>query len=213
MTNSANSGPKVTMEMIGATAIPGQEAEADLIGKLYDDGTVTLKASAFGSEMDVDAGTWSMGEDGYTITFWFDNAGELVSGLGEAGAVLQYVGASEILSDIDTELVIAYASQELTATMQMTGEIPVTEEAMGAVTGNLYDDGTVDLSISAFDQTMELDAGTYEMAEDGFTIVFHFDNAGDITSSVGESGAAIQYVQAGSPLGDIDTELVISLVE
>ncbi|MDE7351520.1 MAG: hypothetical protein K2O06_00490, partial [Acetatifactor sp.] len=76
-----------------------------------------------------------------------------------------------------------------------------------------YDDGTVKLTASAFGQEMELDAGTWVMGEDGFTVTFTFDNAGEISSAVGESGAAIQYVQTGSPIGDIDTELVISMAE
>ncbi|MCM1098870.1 MAG: hypothetical protein NC427_12495 [Ruminococcus flavefaciens] len=211
MTNTAAAGPKASLEMTGKAPIPGQEVEADLIGMLYDDGTVTLKASAFGSELDIDAGTWSMGADGYTITFQFEIAGELVSALGESGVVLRYVGTSPIFAEMDTELSIGFASEEPAAVMQLTGEIPVTEEVNGVVAGNLYDDGTVKLSVSAFDQSMDLDSGTYEVAEDGYTITFHFDNAGDITSSVGEAGAAIQYIQTGSLLGDIDTELVISV--
>lgn len=107
MINTADSGPKVSMEMKGTTPIPGQETEADVIGKLYEDGKVTVVASAFGSEFALDEGTWTMGEDGYTVTFQFKNAGELVSELGEAGAVLHYAVASEVLGDVDTELVIS----------------------------------------------------------------------------------------------------------
>lgn len=109
MTNVRASGPAETMTMTGTTPIPGQETQADIKGSLYDDGTVRVVASAFGSEIELDAGTWSMGDDGYTVTFQFDNAGELVSGLGESGAALQYVAASEMLGDIDAELVIAIA--------------------------------------------------------------------------------------------------------
>lgn len=81
--------------------------EAEVVGKLYDDGNVTVAASAFGSEFDLDEGTWTMGEDGYTITFQFKNAGELVSTLGEAGAALQYKVTSEVMGEVDTELVIS----------------------------------------------------------------------------------------------------------
>ena len=213
LVNTSNSGPKPTMVMTGTTPIPGQDVSADVIGNLYDDGTVKLTASAFGSEIPLDAGTWTMGENGYTITFQFDNAGELVSGLGEAGAVLQYTASSEMLGDVDTELVIAFAAAEPVVTMQLKGQIPVTEEANADVIGDMYDDGTVKLTASAFGQEMELDAGTWVMGEDGFTVTFTFDNAGEISSAVGESGAAIQYVQTGSPIGDIDTELVISMAE
>lgn len=212
MINTADSGPKAAMEMKGTTPIPGQEVEADVIGRLYEDGNVTVVASAFGSEFDLDEGTWSMGEDGYTITFQFRNAGELVSEVGEAGATLHYVAASEVLGDVDTELVISIASDAAAAPAYLlTGEIPVTEEAMGEVSGTLYDDGTVVLSVSAFGQSLDLDAGTY--TEDNFTFTFQFDNAGELVSSFGDAGAVVQYVGTSEVLGDIDTELVISLPE
>lgn len=109
MTNTRTAGPAARMLLQGETPIPGQEVKADVLGSLFEDGTVKLMVSAFGTEMDLDAGTWTMGEDGYTITFQFDNAGELVSGLGEAGAMLRYVGTSEMLGEIDTELVVSIA--------------------------------------------------------------------------------------------------------
>lgn len=212
MINTANSGPKAAMEMMGTTPIPGQEVEADVIGKLYADGSVTVVASAFGSEFPLDEGTWTMGENGYTVTFQFKNAGELVSELGEAGAFLHYVVASEVLGDVDTELVISIASDAAAAPAYLLkGEIPVTEEAMGEVSGTLYDDGTVVLSVSAFGQSLDLDAGTY--TEENFTFTFQFDNAGELVSGFGEAGAVLQYVGTSEVLGAIDTELVISLPE
>ena len=56
---------------------------------------------------------------------------------------------------------------------------------------------------------MELDKGTYTMGEDGFTITFQFEKAGEVVSTLEtESGqVSIQYVQAGTNLGDIDTVL------
>lgn len=107
MVSTGSTGPKAAMEMKGTTPIPGQDVEAEVVGKLYDDGNVTVAASAFGSEFDLDEGTWTMGEDGYTITFQFKNAGELVSTLGEAGAALQYKVTSEVMGEVDTELVIS----------------------------------------------------------------------------------------------------------
>ncbi len=214
MVSTVSAGPKAAMEMKGTTPIPGQEVEAEVVGQLFDDGNVKVTASAFGSVFDLDEGTWTMGEDGYTITFQFKNAGELVSGLGEAGAVLQYKVTSEIMGEVDTELVISIVeSGEPKAALQLKGEIPVTEEANADVVGDMYDDGTVKLVASAFGQEMELDAGTWVMGEDGFTVTFTFDNAGEIVSAVGESGAAIQYKATHEVLGEVDTELVISPVE
>lgn len=212
MINTKDSGPKASMEMKGVTPIPGQDVEAEVIGKLYEDGSVTVSASAFGSEFPLDEGTWVMGEDGFTITFQFKNAGELVSGLGEAGAFLQYAVSSEVMGDVDTELVISFASDaEAAPAYLLTGEIPVTEEANGEISGVLYDDGTVTLSVSAFGQTLELDAGTY--TEDNFVFTFQFNNAGELVSGFGDAGAAVQYIGNSEVLGEIDTELVISLPE
>lgn len=108
MTNVKAAGPKPALVLIGETPIPGQEINAAVLGSLYDDGTCMLVASAFGMEFPLDGGTWSMGADGYTITFQLQIAGELVSGLGSQGAFLRYVAGSEILGDIDTELVITF---------------------------------------------------------------------------------------------------------
>lgn len=212
MVSTASTGPKAVMEMKGTTPIPGQEVEADVVGRLYDDGNVTVTASAFGSEFPLDEGTWTMGEDGHTVTFQFKGAGELVSELDpEAGATLQYKVTSEVMGEVDTKLVIMpiAESAEPKVALQLKGEIPVTEEASAEVVGDMYDDGTVKLAASAFGQELELDAGTWVMGEDGFTVTFTFDNAGEIVSALGEKGAAIQYKAANEVLGELDTELVI----
>lgn len=107
LVNNKDAGPAVSYTLTGTIAIPGQDgAEADLVGKLYDDGTVTLTASAFGTDMDIDAGTYTV-DDSYVYTFEFDKAGELTSGFGETGAELEYVQSGhEIFGDIDEVLTI-----------------------------------------------------------------------------------------------------------
>lgn len=107
MSNPKLSGPVATMVLKGQTPIPGQDVQADIIGSMYEDGTVTLVASAFGTEIPLDQGTYVAADNGYEFTFTFETAGEIKSGLGEAGAVMQYKAASEMLGDIDTELVIS----------------------------------------------------------------------------------------------------------
>ena len=82
LVNNKDAGPAVSFTMTGKIAIPGQDSEADIVGNLYDDGTVTLSASAFGSDFELDKGTYSVDES-YVYTFQFDNAGELTSGFGE----------------------------------------------------------------------------------------------------------------------------------
>lgn len=107
LVNNKDAGPAVSYTLTGTIAIPGQDgAEADLVGKLYDDGTVTLVASAFGTDMDIDAGTYTV-DDSYVYTFEFDKAGELTSAFGDTGAELEYVQAGhEIFGDIDEVLTI-----------------------------------------------------------------------------------------------------------
>ena len=107
LVNNKDAGPAVSYTLTGTIAIPGQDgAEADLVGKLYDDGTVTLTASAFGTDMDIDAGTYTV-DDSYVYTFEFDNAGELTSAFGDTGAELEYVQSGhEIFGDIDEVLTI-----------------------------------------------------------------------------------------------------------
>ena len=107
MMNASQAGPKVFLTMTGSIPIPGQDGvNADVNVLMYDDGTCGVAASAFGQEMELDQGTYSMGEDGFTITFQFDNAGEIVSSLdAESGQVsIQYVLAGTNLGDIDTVL-------------------------------------------------------------------------------------------------------------
>lgn len=84
----------------------GEGLTAELTGALYSDGTVTVYASVYGTGMDIDQGTWTM--DNYVFTFQFDNAGELVSEFGDAGAVLKYYMESEF-GVFDSELVLGMA--------------------------------------------------------------------------------------------------------
>ena len=106
LVNNKDAGPAVSFTLTGTIAIPGQDVDADLVGKLYDDGTVTLTASAFGTDMDIDAGTYTV-DSSYVYTFEFDNAGELTSGFGDTGAEVEYVQSGhEIFGDIDEVLTI-----------------------------------------------------------------------------------------------------------
>lgn len=104
--NNAESGPAVSYTITGKIAIPGQETEADIIGTLYDDGTVKLVASAFGTDFEIDTGTYTVDEN-YTFTFEFDTVGELTSGFGETGAELAYAQTgNEVFGDMDVVLTI-----------------------------------------------------------------------------------------------------------
>lgn len=108
MVNTSEAGPKVFQTMAGKVPIPGQEIEADVTVVLYNDETCKVSAAAFGQEIPLDEGTYSMGDNGFTITFVFDAAGEVVSALeAESGQVsIQYVQAGTQLGDLDVTLSI-----------------------------------------------------------------------------------------------------------
>lgn len=110
MINVSETGPNVFQTMAGEIPIPGQDINAEITALLYDDGSCVVNASAFGQDMPLDAGTYSMGEDGFTIHFQFDNAGEITSVL-EAGTgqvSIQYIQAGTNLGDVDTVLNIVF---------------------------------------------------------------------------------------------------------
>lgn len=157
-------------------------------------------------------GTWTMSEDaeGYDITLTPEIESDTAAVLSVSGdmATATYTpdeGDAVKMTNVSN-------SSSKAPLMIMSGNVPV-EGAEADIIGNMYEDGTVTLIISAYGQEMELDNGTYTMAEDGYTITFQFDTAGELVSSLGEEGATLQYVQVGSIVGDIDTQLVISLNE
>lgn len=103
---STQAGPEVAYTMKGVLPMDG--FDADLILSLYVDGTCSLIASAFGTEFPLDAGTYTLAENGYEFTIQFDNAGEVISILDpeqfEAAVGIQYIQAGTMLGDIDAAL-------------------------------------------------------------------------------------------------------------
>ncbi len=82
------------------------EMEANLMIQTYADGTVKVNAGMGEMSMEVDAGTYTVAEDGFTYNFTFDNAGEIVSELGgETGVQVTYP-ASALASIGGTEDVV-----------------------------------------------------------------------------------------------------------
>lgn len=87
-----------------------QGMDADLVLTTYDDGTCTVVASLSGMELEVDAGTYVVAEDGFTYTFTLNNAGEVVSELGgDTGVQVHYVQTgNEAVGDVDAMLAIQF---------------------------------------------------------------------------------------------------------
>ncbi len=106
MINTASGASDAVMTMSGTTSNEEAGEDAEVKGELYDDGTCSLTVSVYGQDLEIDTGVYSMGDDGYTVTFQFNNAGELVSYLGENGAFLDYAQAGTQVGDITTTLSI-----------------------------------------------------------------------------------------------------------
>lgn len=89
----------------GLVPVPGANADGDLIAELKSDNTVRLYASAFGSEMDMDAGTYAIDMTTYSITISFDNAGEITTYSDEAGMHFDYAATGlEVFGDVSATL-------------------------------------------------------------------------------------------------------------
>jgi len=114
-TYKSTDGTEVTMNAVsnvttvytykGLVPVPGADTEGDLIAELKSDNTVRLYASAFGSEMDLDAGTYAIDMTTYSITITFDNAGEITTYSDEAGMHFDYAASGlEVFGDVEATL-------------------------------------------------------------------------------------------------------------
>jgi len=89
----------------GLVPVPGSESEGDLIAELKSDSTIRLYASAFGSEMDLDAGTYEVDMTTRSITLTFDHAGEITTYSDDAGMHFDYAASGlELFGDVESTL-------------------------------------------------------------------------------------------------------------
>jgi len=185
-----------------------------------DDATCTLTIYHNGTYLDLMElyveGTWALekAEDGsknYILTP--DNEGDTAAVLNVAAdeQTAQYTAdGGEAVAMTNT----AEPEDTVEVTSVMTGEQTLGEgdSAMDVTyTLNIYSDGTVALLINLYGTDYDLDAGTMELADDGFTMNFHFDGAGDLSSVLDEETYAItlDYALAGTDLGDVETVLTL----
>jgi len=114
-TYTSTDGTEVTMNAVsnvstvytfkGLVPVPGADSDGDLIAELKSDNTVRLYASAFGSEMDLDAGTYAIDMTTYSITITFDHAGEITTYSDEAGMHFDYAATGlEVFGDVSSTL-------------------------------------------------------------------------------------------------------------
>lgn len=153
-------------------------------------------------------GTWTMeqGEDAVTYTLTPDDDTDT-----GAVVVVNNDGTATYTPDGGDPVEMKQAGATLTGSF--TGEGPEVSGATTSVALEMYSDGTAKASISAFGTDMPLDEGTWE-SEDDSTFKFILSTAGDLTSEPGEDGTpTVHYVQAGSPVGDLDVVLTYAAAE
>lgn len=208
LVNASTTGPKLKYQLKGLFSLGEDLGNADVILSMYDDDNCYLVMTAFGSEMPLDEGTYTIGADGYTITCNFKAAGEITSYLSDAGVSMQYVQAGSAMGDLDIVLdFVPVESDEPTVAYTLAGTHNLGDAGDATLTLTLLSDNTCKLVASAYGQEMEVDAGTYTIGSDGYTITCTFTGAGELVSYLSDAGVSLQYVNANSPLGPMDSVL------
>ena len=104
MKDAKEAGPALTGSFSGEGPEVTEGTAAIISLYMYDDGSAKSTMSAFGTEMDLDQGTWEAVNQ-YTFSFKMSSAGEMVSELGEAGLPeIHYVHAGTQIGDMDVIL-------------------------------------------------------------------------------------------------------------
>ena len=99
----------------------------------------------------------------------------------------------------------ATAGKEMIASFVAT--VPTSYGIDADLTVKLMSDNTCSVVASVAGNEQELDKGTY--AQDGYTFNFTFDNAGAISTSFADNSVVLQYVLAGTKIGDLDVTMNI----
>ncbi len=208
--NTASLGPKAVYSLSGISPLEGV-GDVEISGTLYDDGSVEVYASIYGASSELDKGTWTRNDDG-TVSLEMEHAGAMTSVVAEGGMTLRYqFPETGTIGDVDTELTLTEAGETAKAEYTMTSGV-YGENNEYHIDGVLSEDGTVSLTITAYDAfTAELDNGTWTMEDGVFT--FRFGFAGELKSESTEKGTVLRYVLTGLETGDVDQELVISAAE
>ena len=104
MKDAKEAGPALTGSFSGEGPEVTEGTAAIISLYMYDDGSAKSTMSAFGTEMDLDQGTWEAVNQ-YTFSFKMSSAGEMISELGEAGLPeIHYVHAGTQIGDMDVIL-------------------------------------------------------------------------------------------------------------
>lgn len=174
-----------------------------------DDETATLDLLVNGRYNDMvimaASGTYATNADKSEITLTADS-GET------ATVVLNEDGSYTYKAADGTEVKLDAVGQKAAVSYTFKGEVavPGMEDTMGDLICEFYEDSSVRVYASAMGAEFDLDAGTYDVDMETYTITAHFDKAGDIATRFTDETMALDYVQSGAELfGDLEVTLLM----
>lgn len=186
------------------------DSEAQVTMTVSNNGSCEITLSAFGQDILVDGGTYSVADGVYTF--------ELLNGGTVTGTANAETGElevpykatiTEIQVDIDTTLVGTISAGEKNLMLKFVGTTPFAGTDADVILA-VYDDGTCEVTLSAFEQSVLVDGGTYT-CPDGYSFTFELLNGGTVASSLNAEAATVEvhYVATITELGaDIDAVLL-----
>ena len=183
MVNTADQGPKAAYTGEDTFHVDAYNADAAVTATLYDDATCTVNAAIYGNIAVIDQGTYVMNED-HSITFQFDNAGEIVAKLDMTAmtVVLNYVNAETPLGAMEVALPLGRAEAEAAAEEAAPApQVILTFEGSGTKL-DVYDDGTYKFAYEKFGLS---EAGTWKFENYKFTLTQ--SNGNEIAASLDEA--------------------------
>lgn len=191
----------------GTFPFSGTDAEVALI--LVSDSDCEVYLRAFGQEMLVDGGSYTVDEEG-VYSFSLQGAGEITSeeDADSGKATTHYVYNLEDLgADMDLMLIIQTAEKAEFEVMSGTFTYMETD---AEVRLNIVSDTECEIYLCAYGQEMQIDGGTYEINENG-SYTFMLQTAGEAVSETDEETGmpALHYINNLKELqADMDLMLI-----
>ncbi|MDE7352558.1 MAG: hypothetical protein K2O06_05855 [Acetatifactor sp.] len=172
--NMVNSIPDVVEEAGRYTGTSATSYGVDAVITLitYVDNTARMTIEIYGNEGELDSGTYTVGEDG-TITFQFDNAGEVQS----EGGTVHYVTA-------DYDSVLTREGAEVFLVLAGEGGMAAYEGFTFPENLTFYSDGTCELTAEIQGEVSVLATGTYTLNEFGIPESATLDTLGEIAINI-----------------------------
>lgn len=203
MVNATAQGPKAAYVGEGTFHVEAYNADAAVTVTLYDDETCVLVAALYGNSAAIDQGTYTMNAD-HSITFQFENAGEIVAKLDMSvlTVVLNYANAETPLGAMEVALPIGRAEEKAPAEEAKSEPQVILSFVGGYTTFDVYDDGTYQFGYEKFGLK---ESGTWKFENYKFTITQ--GNGNEITASLDDAyNMSFEYVaEANAQLKDTFT--------